>query len=150
MATFQLLYEHPPRTDTLLLRERPVRRVSEAPDACNLIELLAALIDGPRQIEIAEALVARFGSLRLIRQASARDIAGIRGIGQQTAARLVSALELGCRLVGEVEDMLLRIHMLAVAANMIRPDMSMLEQEGVPTLNSKIGNRLPMTNLFFH
>ncbi len=51
---------------------------------------------GPRQIETAEAPLTHFGSLRAIRMASAIEIAAsVHGIGQQTAARLVSALELG-------------------------------------------------------
>jgi len=49
--------------------------------------------------------MARYGSLRAIRMASAGEIAAsVRSIGQQTAARLVSALELGRRLAVEVED----------------------------------------------
>ncbi len=39
-------YQSPPRADALPLRERPVNRVAEAPTACNVIELLSALVGG--------------------------------------------------------------------------------------------------------
>jgi DNA repair protein RadC len=74
-------YESPPRADALPLRERPIHRVAEEPSACNVVELVAALIGGPRQIEIAEALLKRFGSLRAVRMASASEIASVHGIG---------------------------------------------------------------------
>jgi DNA repair protein RadC len=62
--------------------------------------------------------------------ASASEIAAsVHGIGQQTAARLVSALELGRRLAVEVEDERSLIHSPADAANLIQYDMSLLEQE---------------------
>ena len=108
-------YQSLPRADALPLRERPVHRVAEAPTACNVIELLSALVGGPRQIETAEALLTRFGSLRSIRQASAGEIASVRGIGPQTAARLVSALELGRRLETEsaaYDEILSRLNLL--------------------------------------
>lgn len=136
-------YQSPPRADALPLRERPVHRVAEAPTACNVIELLSALVGGPRQIETAEALLARYGSLRAIRMASASEIAtSVHGIGQQTAARLVSALELGRRLAVEVEDERPLIHSPADAANLIQYDMSLLEQEEMWVLLLNTRNRL--------
>jgi len=136
-------YGAPPRAETLPLRERPLHRVAEAPAACNVIELLSALVGGPRQIETAEALLAHYGSLRAIRMASAGEItASVRGIGQQTAARLVSALELGRRLAVEVEDEHPLIHSPADAANLIQYDMACLEQEELWVLLLNTRNRL--------
>lgn len=135
-------YESPPRAEALPLRERPIHRVAEEPSACNVVELLAALIGGPRQIEIAEALLKRFGSLRAVRMASASEIASVHGIGQQTAARLVSALELGRRLAVEVEDERPIIHSPADAVALIQYDMSLLEQEEMWVLLLNTRNRL--------
>ena len=45
-----------PKLKSLPLREQPAYRVSQNAAACNLSELLAAVIGGPKQIEIAEAL----------------------------------------------------------------------------------------------
>jgi len=109
--------------------DRPVHRVADAPTTCTLTELLAALIGGQQQVEIAEKLMRRFGSLRAIRSASASEIAQISGIGQQTAARLISALELGKRLVTEFEEEKPTISSPKVAANLVQYEMSILEQE---------------------
>ena len=50
-----------PKLKSLPLREQPAYRVSQNAAACNLSELLAAVIGGPKQIEIAESLLTRFG-----------------------------------------------------------------------------------------
>ncbi len=114
----------------LPVQDRPVRRVAEAPTACNTIELLAALVGGPRQIEIAEDLLKHFGSLRNIKGASAREIAKvIKGVGQQTAARLISALELGRRLATDIEELKPSIMQPQDIADLVMYEMSALEQE---------------------
>jgi len=48
-----------PRLKLLPLREQPAYRVAANSDSCNLPELLAAIIGGPQQIEIAETVLAR-------------------------------------------------------------------------------------------
>ncbi len=83
--------------NALPLRERPANRVIADSSACNTIELLAAIIGGPRQIETATALMTKFGSTPGIVSANVADIANVRGIGSVTAARLKAALELGLR-----------------------------------------------------
>ena len=114
----------------LPVQDHPVRRVAEAPTACNTIELLAALVGGPRQIEIAEDLLKHFGSLRNIKGASAREIAKvIKGVGQQTAARLISALELGRRLATDIEELKPSIMQPQDIADLVMYEMSALEQE---------------------
>lgn len=135
-------YPMAPRARTLPLRERPVERVSASPSACNVVELLATLIGGPRQLEVAEALLAHFGTLRAIRQASAWQIAEVNGIGQQTAARLLSALELGKRLATEGEDSPRAIHSPGDAAGLIQYEMSLLEQEELWVLVLNTRNHL--------
>ena len=50
-----------PKIKTLPLREQPAYRVTANAAACSLSELLAAVVGGTQQIEIAEALLARFG-----------------------------------------------------------------------------------------
>ncbi len=139
----QLAFYGPPLLAKVLPpRERPAHRVAEAPAACNMVELLSALIGGPRQIEIAEALLNHFGSLRAIRQASVGEITVLRGIGKQTAVRLVSALELGCRLAVEVEEEHPPIHGPADAAALIQHEMSLLDHEELWVLLLNTRNRL--------
>jgi DNA repair protein RadC len=107
-----------------------------------VVELLSTLVGGPRQIETAEALLSHFGSLRAICMASVGEIASVHGIGQQTAVRLVSAMELGHRLATEVEDEHPIIHCPADAATLIQYDMSRLEQEEMWVLLLNTRNRL--------
>ncbi len=61
MTAHQLSYIEPdPRLRHLPVSDQPKKRVAESSAACNSIELLAALIGGPRQIEIAESLLKRY------------------------------------------------------------------------------------------
>jgi len=44
-------------------KTNPAWRVAYQADGCSLVELLAALVGGPRQIEVAQALMARMQDL---------------------------------------------------------------------------------------
>jgi hypothetical protein len=62
--------KYTPKHKLLPLRERPVERVSSRAEACTIIELLAALLGGPRPIETAEALLTNFkGDLHELQRA---------------------------------------------------------------------------------
>jgi len=66
---------------------------------CSNLELLSAMIGGPKQIEIAESIAAHFkGDLHLLFQASVVELVSIPGVGEATAARIKSALALSRRL----------------------------------------------------
>ena len=118
-----------PRLKTLPLREQPAYRVSQNASACSQIELLAAVIGGPKQIEIAEALLSHFqGNLHRVYQAHVSEIANVRGIGQNTAARIKAALNLGLRLSLPIEERP-TINSPGDAAALVQPEMSLLENE---------------------
>jgi len=131
-----------PRLARLPAPEQPVRRVAERPSACNRVELLAALIGGPHQIERAENLLAAFGNLRAMSAATPDELAAIKGIGPQTALRVRAALELGIRLAGEVPEERLAIHSPADAAALVLPEMSALEQEHLRVILLDTRNRV--------
>ena len=84
--------------ETLPLRERPAWRAAYQAEGCNLVELLAALVGGRTQIEIAQALLSQFGSVHALARAAPAEIQQVAGAGPTTAARLRAALELGHRL----------------------------------------------------
>lgn len=114
---------------TLPLRERPASRVSANVAACNVSELLAAVIGGSQQIEIAEALLTRFGwNLQRIYHAPLQQVASIHGVGESTAARIKAALALGMRLY-EPEQERPVIRSPKDAAALVQYEMSLLEQE---------------------
>lgn len=130
-----------PKLKLLPLREQPAYRVAQNADACNLAELLAAVIGGQNQIEIAEDLLRRFGGLRGLHLAHVSEIGSVKGIGQQTAIRLKAALSLGKKLSLESEDRL-QIHSPADAAALVQYEMSLLEQEYLKVLLLDTRNRL--------
>jgi DNA repair protein RadC len=119
-----------PTLHLLPLRERPAYRVTDAgADACNLVELLAAVVGGREQIEIAHNLLAEFEDLAGLARAPARQLETVPGLGPATAARLKAALELGRRLsqVGTGERQ--KVSSPADAAALVAPEMGLLEQE---------------------
>jgi len=131
-----------PRLARLPAPEQPSRRVAERPSACNRVELLAALIGGPNQIETAERLLAAFGSLRAMASANPDELAAVKGVGPQTAVRVRAALELGVRLAGETPEERPAIHGPADAAALVLPEMSALEQECLRVILLDTRNRV--------
>lgn len=122
------LYEQP-RLKSLPLREQPAYRVRQNAAACNLTELLAAVIGGQRQIEASQALLARFeGDIRRLYQAHTAELAMVKGVSETTAVRIKAALNLGLRLnlPGEERPV---INSPADAAALVQYEMSLLEQE---------------------
>jgi DNA repair protein RadC len=138
METFLIPPPYPlTKLKTLPLRDQPAYRVSANAAACSLAELLAAVVGGAQQIEVAEGILARFGGdpsagsghvLQRIYKAHVSELASVRGVGQQTAVRIKAALALGIRLhepVGERPT----INSPADAAALVQYEMSLLEQE---------------------
>lgn len=125
----QPLQYNQPRLKSLPLREQPAYRVSQNAAACNLTELLATLIGGQRQIEIAQALLAHFdGDIRRLYLAHPSEMAIVRGISHATAARIKAALHLGMRLHNPVEERPI-INSPADAAALVQYEMGLLEKE---------------------
>lgn len=131
----------PPKVKLLPLRDQPAYRVTQNTASCSLVELLAAVIGGAQQIEIAEALVARFTDLRNLSRAHVAEIASVKGIGQPTAVRIKAALALGQRLMAP-EGERPTIHSPADAAAMVQYEMSVLEQEYLKVFLLDTRNRL--------
>jgi DNA repair protein RadC len=148
MTTSNLLLPHipslydQPRLKSLPLREQPAYRVSQNAAACNLTELLAAVIGGQRQIEISQALLARFdGDIRRLYLAHPSELARVKGISQATAARIKAALNLGLRLNVPNEERPM-INSPADAAALVQYEMSLLEKEHLRVLLLDRRNRV--------
>jgi DNA repair protein RadC len=123
------LYPTNSKLKTLPVRETPAYRVSADVASCSLSELLAAVVGGTQQIEIAEALLARFsGDLQRIYHAPIQQIASIHGLGESTAVKLKAALALGLRLCEPPEERPV-VNSPADAAALVQHEMSLLEQE---------------------
>lgn len=134
-------YEQP-QLKSLPLREQPAYRVSQNAAACNLTELMAAVIGGPKQIEISQALLAHFGGdIRRLYQAHPAELETVKGISQATAVRIKAALNLGLRLNLPDEERP-AINSPADAAALVQYEMGLLEKEHLRVLLLDRRNRV--------
>jgi DNA repair protein RadC len=109
--------------------ERPVNRLHHyGANALSTTELLAILLGNPHQLQDASTLLAAFENLVGVAQAPVAELQRQPGVGASTAARLKAALELGMRLTME-RNHADQIRSPADAANLLMPEMSLLEQE---------------------
>jgi len=132
----------PTKLKTLPLRDQPAYRVASNANGCNLAELLAAVVGGVQQIEVAEGLLSHFGGdIQRIYKASVTEIAQVHGIGQQTAVRLKAALALAIRL-HEPSGERPVINSPADAAALVQYEMSLLEQEHLRVMLLDTRNRV--------
>jgi len=132
----------PPILKTMPLREQPAYRITQNANACNLTELMAALIGGPKQIELSQALLARFeGDIRRLYQAHPSELAKVKGIHQATAIRIKAALNLGLRL-SMPGDERPTINSPADAAALVQSEMALLEKEHLRVLLLDRRNRV--------
>ena len=123
------LYPTLSKVKTLPVRETPAYRVKADAASCSLSELLAAVIGGTQQIEIADALLARFsGDLQRIYHAPVQQIASVHGLGESTAVKIKAALALGLRLCEPREERPI-VSSPADAAALVQHEMSLLEYE---------------------
>jgi DNA repair protein RadC len=110
-------------------RERPAWRVAYQVDGCSMVELLATIVGGSHQLEIAHELMAHFGSVHAISKATCDELAAIDGIGIASASRLLAALELSRLLSLPDEDSPPTINSPEDAAAVMMYRMQSLEQE---------------------
>ena len=138
-----------PRLKLLPIREQPAFRVAKDSDACNLAELLAVIIGGSTQIEAAELLLSRYGSIQKIAQAHVDEIAKVPGITNQTALRLKAALALGRKLL-QPEDERPTIHSPGDAAQILMPILAHREQEYLLIMMLDTRNRMLDISEIYH
>jgi len=135
------LYEQP-KLKRLPLREQPAFRVSQNAAACNLPELLAAVIGGSRQMERAQALLAHFdGDIHRLYLAHPAELMKVKGVGLATVAQIKAGFHLGLRLNNPREERP-AINSPADAAALVQYDMSLLEKEHLRVLLLDRRNRV--------
>jgi DNA repair protein RadC len=111
------------------LRDQPAYRVTQNASSCSIPELFATLIGGEKQIETADALLAHFGGdLRRIYQAHPTELAQVKGVTINMAARIKAALTLGIRLNDPIEERV-SITSPSDAAALVQYEMGLLQQE---------------------
>ncbi len=88
------------------LEERPRERLARlGPDALSGAELLAVLLGtgtrGRSAVEVAQGLLEAAGGLRRLSTRTVREVAGVPGLGEARAARVLAAFALG-RVVSQI------------------------------------------------
>ncbi len=128
--------------EALPARERPGWRLSYQPEACTSIEVLAALIGGSRQFELAQSVLGQVGSLGELSRAETAELARVKGVGPVTAARLQAAIELGKRVANHRDDERPVIQTPEDAASLLMHSMQDLEEERMVVLLVNTRNAL--------
>ena len=116
--------------------ERPRERLRDSgPQALSNAELLAILlrVGGAGESALAQAtrLLAHFGGLPGIWQASFTEMCNEKGLGEAKTAQLKAALELGMRLARTEPEARVTVRTPADLAGLLLAEMSMLQQEHV-------------------
>jgi len=121
---------------TLQLRphDRPRRRLREvgAP-YLSTPELLATVLTGMKAgeaVELGYRLMARFGSLAELAQASLADLCQVPGVGQARACQILAALELGRRRQTDGQEEQPVVRCPADAARLLQPHADLANQIG--------------------
>lgn len=126
----------------LPLQEQPSWRVTYRPEACNILELLAAVVGGKSPLQSAQGLIDRFGTLTALMNAPAEEIARVSGIGRARTAALKAAVEFGRRLLLTTQDTSEAIQSPDDAAAHLIHRMSNLEQEHLMVMLLNTRNHL--------
>jgi len=126
--------EYRPRIKEMPTGERPRERLMNyGAGALSNAELLAIILRsgmrGQNVLELAQALLARFGGLGGLARASTAELADVKGIGDTKTTQVKAALELGKRLSLTMPEDSPQIKSPQDVANLFMADMTFLEQE---------------------
>ena len=126
---------------------RPRERLTYAGAASlSTAELLAIVLrvgnQGESAIRLAERMLAQFGGVVGLAQASFDELCQVHGIGMAKAAQMQAAVELGRRLAAAAPVDRPQIRTPADVANLLMLEMSLLEQEQLRTVLLDTKNRV--------
>lgn len=129
-----------PTSPRLLVRELPLsdqplyRLRCQGTHALSNAELVAALLQTPDALSLAQELLVRFNGLSPLAHATLEELQGVAGIGPGRAAQLHAAFSLGLRLLACSRAEKPPIRNAADAAALLLAEMSLLEREEVRVL----------------
>lgn len=142
--------EYHPTIKDLPTSERPRERLQRyGAGSLSNSELLAIILrigtKDESAINLAGRLLAEFGGLIGLAQASFAELCAQHGLGLAKAAQLKAALELGRRLLIASPEEHPQVKSPADAANLLLLEMSLLEQEHMRTMLLDTKNRVLAT-----
>lgn len=127
--------------------ERPRERLAEhGPDELSNAELVAILLrtglKGANAVEIGKQLLAKYGSLRILAQASVEDLQSVKGIGRDKAVTLVAAFALARKMTAELRNEAPLLDTPEAVATLMREDCRLREVETFQALLLNTRRRL--------
>ncbi len=127
--------------------ERPRERLAKlGSGSLSSAELLAILIrvgvPGENAVQVGERLLNELGGLSGIQKISFEEFCQQHGLGPAKAAQIKAAIELGQRLASATPDEKPAIHSPGDAAELVRYEMSSLEQEVLKVMLLDTRNRV--------
>jgi DNA repair protein RadC len=126
--------DEPPATHLLPAGEYPQDRLNRyGPQALALWELLSIVIGSGggtgAAIELGQSLTETYESLQQLYVAGVLELARTPGMTEARAIRIQAALELGRRMMAMTHEPRCRVNTPGDAAELLMPDMMLLEQE---------------------
>ncbi len=112
----------------LPVEERPSYKIGKYPQALSSRELLALLVGGDHQMELADKLHQSCGG-NLSRLGKDSILENIDGIGKATSDRIMAAVQLGQKLTRPIDQEPVVVHCPEDAADLVVYEMSALAQE---------------------
>ncbi len=114
--------------------ERPRERLKKyGVENLSLQELLAIVIEkgrrGKNVLTLAQELLARFGNLQKIKEASILELQKVEGIGFATACKIKAALALGERTLNTKEKPEIKITKPVQVFKLLKPELSKKKKE---------------------
>lgn len=132
----------------LLIRDLPLcdqplyRLRRQGVEALSSAELVAALLQTPDALALAQELLVRFGGLQALAYATLEELQDVTGIGPARAAQIHAALSLGRRLLWEARDERPQIRSAADVGALLLAEMGLLEREELRILILDTKNRV--------
>ena len=116
--------------------------IENVSDAVLVAVILRAGVPGVNVVDLANALIRRYGSLSAMAAASSAEIAQMRGVGPVKAQMLKAALEIGRRLHLEAVPKRFRIRSPEDVARLLQDEARVLDQEQFWVLHLDAKNAL--------
>lgn len=136
-----------PTLKALPAEERPRERLhaygAQALTTAELIAILIRVGNGERSaVSLGEFLLAEFGSIKGVADASLEQLAAVKGLGQAKAAQIKAAIEFGHRLALFTETGRPAIGGPRDVANLLMPDLRYQKKEHLKSLLLDTKNRV--------
>lgn len=138
---------HKYRITDLAAGDRPRERLAQlGPQALSNAELIAILlrvgVKGENAVRVGQRLLQTFNGITGLHRASLDEVCAQHGIGPAKGAQIKAAIELGRRLTVVSPDERPTIHNPADAAELVRYEMNVLEQEELRVMLLDTRNRV--------